>query len=203
MQESSSRQMQPTSAEVREERGSEPEEFIESMRNHPELWDKKHEWYSNRLKKRAAWNAVALIHIHNWAILGKKDKQAKMKTIKSRWKTLRDNYRREHLRQENVRSGSGAKVSRTYCHYAELQFLKPVMQQRPTESNFSSDNTEDEEQEHEPGTSETNEPQDFENEDLQDTVQPPKKRGNTQKSHQQIRPGNGPPPNEGSNRGLT
>ncbi|PIO33938.1 hypothetical protein AB205_0142720 [Aquarana catesbeiana] len=59
--------------------------------------------------------------------------------LKIRWKTMRDNFRREYIKQLNTRSGSSDKSSRIYCHYAELQFLKPVMQQRQTESNMSLD----------------------------------------------------------------
>lgn len=66
--------------------------------------------------------------------------------LKIRWKTMRDNYRREYLKQQKTRSGSGGKSSRVYCHYTELQFLKPVMQLRQTESNMSSDTEEDADQ---------------------------------------------------------
>ncbi|XP_073469313.1 uncharacterized protein [Aquarana catesbeiana] len=70
--------------------------------------------------------------------------RTKVQVIKKRWKTMRDNYRREHLIQNNIRSGSaGKRKGRVYCHYEELMFLKPVMEMRPTESNMESETEED------------------------------------------------------------
>ncbi|XP_073461210.1 nuclear factor of activated T-cells, cytoplasmic 3 isoform X4 [Aquarana catesbeiana] len=62
-----------------------------------------------------------------------------VKMIKQRWKTLRDNFKRELTRQQQIRSGSSGKHGRMYCHYYELEFLKPVMQDRQTESNINSE----------------------------------------------------------------
>lgn len=40
---------------------------------------------------------------------------------------MKDNFRRELKRQRKSKNGSGVKKVRMYCHYYELEFLKPVM----------------------------------------------------------------------------
>ncbi|PIO11069.1 hypothetical protein AB205_0043890 [Aquarana catesbeiana] len=99
-----------------------------------------------------------------------------VKMIKQRWKTLRDNFKRELTRQQQIRSGSSGKHGRMYCHYYELEFLKPVMQDRQTESNF---NSESEAEEVTPENT-TNEPQvteeENDEEDIRETTsEPPRK----------------------------
>ncbi|PIO12037.1 hypothetical protein AB205_0144390 [Aquarana catesbeiana] len=106
--------------------------------------------------------------------------------LKIRWKTMRDNYRREYIKQQKIRSGSGGKSSRVYCHYTELQFLKPVMQLRQTESNMSSDTEEDADQ-----TQLEDEQMDetqllFEDDDLANTPEPAETR--TEKQVSRSRP---------------
>lgn len=88
--------------------------------------------------------------------------------IKILWKPMRDHFRRELLKQQNVRSGSSGKSGRMYCHFSELQFLKPVMQQRQ-ESNFSMD-TEEEELNQTQENEHINEPQAFDEEDEGNTT---------------------------------
>ncbi|PIO32105.1 hypothetical protein AB205_0031220 [Aquarana catesbeiana] len=68
------------------------------------------------------------------------------------------------MRQQQIRSGSSGKQGRIYCYYYEFEFLKSVMQDRQTESNFNS------ESEAEELTQEntTNEPQVAEEENVED-----------------------------------
>ncbi|XP_077327573.1 uncharacterized protein LOC143962123 [Lithobates pipiens] len=180
-------EMQPTAAgsAAEAEKSSEtgdPEEFIDTMRRHPELWDKKHCFYANRLKKKAGWNDVAEHHIENWTSLSNKRKAEKIKIIKQRWKTLRDNYKRELVKQQQIRSGSGARKGRIYCHFYELDFLRPVMLERQTDNNFSSESGEEELI---PETSTTTEPQPEEYVDDRETPEPPPRRstkGKTKKN---------------------
>ncbi|XP_073490998.1 uncharacterized protein [Aquarana catesbeiana] len=91
--------------------------------------------------------------------------------IKQRWKTLRDNFKRELTRQQQIRSGSSGKQGRMYCHYYELEFLKPVMQDRQTESNINSESEAEE-----ISTENTNIEPEEENdeEDVRETLEPPR-----------------------------
>ncbi|PIO15566.1 hypothetical protein AB205_0008750 [Aquarana catesbeiana] len=86
------------------------------------------------------------------------------------------------MRQQQIRSGSSGKQGRIYCHYYELEFLKPVMQDTQTESNFNSE-SEAEELTQENNT--TNEPQVAEEENVEDiretTPEPPRKSNSRSK----------------------
>ncbi|PIO38116.1 hypothetical protein AB205_0127620 [Aquarana catesbeiana] len=97
-----------------------------------------------------------------------------VKMIKQRWKTLSDNFKRELTRQQQIRSGSSGKHGRMYCHYYELEFLKPVMQDRQTESNI---NSESEAEELTPENTNIEQVTEEENdeEDIRETLEPPRK----------------------------
>ncbi|PIO15332.1 hypothetical protein AB205_0057930 [Aquarana catesbeiana] len=88
--------------------------------------------------------------------------------------------------RQPIRSGSRGKQGRIYCHYYELEFLKPVMQDRQTESNFNSE-SEAEELTQENNTS--NEPQVAEEENFEDiretTPEPPRNSRSKPKKTQQ------------------
>lgn len=124
----------------------EPEEFIHSLRIHPELWDLNNSNYSNRNKKHKAWEAIAAHHSPHWSNLHQHQKASKIKAMKTRWKAMRDNFRREYKKQKASKSGSSGssgKASRMYCYYKELMFLKPVMELKETQSNMDSESDND------------------------------------------------------------
>ncbi|XP_077136827.1 uncharacterized protein LOC143793656 [Ranitomeya variabilis] len=55
--------------------------------------------------------------------------------VTRRWRSCRDQYRRE--RQVSGRSGDAAPKKRKYLYFDRLNFLAPVMELRPTESNLT------------------------------------------------------------------
>ncbi|XP_040197231.1 uncharacterized protein LOC120933394 [Rana temporaria] len=176
--------IQPSAEQASNEASSgsgEPEEFIDTVRRHPELWDKRNDWYANRQKKVAGWEDVASHHIKNWKTLSPARKAEKMKLVKKRWKALRDNFKRELLKQQQTKSGSGSKKGRIYCHYLELEFLKPVMEERQTENNFTSD-SEDEVISQTHGSTSQENHQFEEDVDLDDRETPLPPRKNTMRS---------------------
>ncbi|XP_073416182.1 uncharacterized protein [Dendrobates tinctorius] len=52
-----------------------------------------------------------------------------------RWRSIRDQYRRE--RQQRARSGSAATTKRKYIYFDRLSFPAPIMALRPTQSNLT------------------------------------------------------------------
>ncbi|XP_073434396.1 uncharacterized protein [Dendrobates tinctorius] len=55
--------------------------------------------------------------------------------VMKRWRSIWDQYRRE--RQQRSRSGDAGYVKRKYIYYDRLSFLAPIMDLRPTQSNFT------------------------------------------------------------------
>ncbi|XP_069615743.1 trifunctional purine biosynthetic protein adenosine-3-like [Ranitomeya imitator] len=60
----------------------------------------------------------------------------RVEDVMRRWRSIRDQYRRE--RQQRARSGSAAPAKkRKYIYYDRLSFLDPSMDLRPTQSNLT------------------------------------------------------------------
>ncbi|XP_044155821.1 uncharacterized protein LOC122942327 [Bufo gargarizans] len=63
-----------------------------------------------------------------------------MDDVKNRWRSFRDQFRKEML--QHARSGSGASKKRPYMFKNQLMFLREVMELRPTEDNLPEEEAE-------------------------------------------------------------
>jgi hypothetical protein len=57
--------------------------------------------------------------------------------IQSKWKNIRDNFRKELQSQKKGASGQGARKRRKYIYFDRLLFLLPVLQERETVGNVT------------------------------------------------------------------
>ncbi|XP_044150933.1 uncharacterized protein LOC122939054 [Bufo gargarizans] len=107
------------------------EKLITLVQERPELWDIRANSYCDRVKKEASWEQVARsLRKHEWAKADSRGRAELVKQTKTRWASCRDQFRREV--SNKGRSGEGTSKKRAYIYTAQLQFLRPVMDLRPT-----------------------------------------------------------------------
>ncbi|XP_040275583.1 uncharacterized protein LOC120990742 [Bufo bufo] len=107
------------------------EKLITLVQERPELWDTRANSYSDRVKKDASWEQVARsMRKSEWAKADSRGRAELVKQTKTRWASCRDQFRREMT--SKGRSGEGTSRKRDYIYTAQLQFLRPVMELRPT-----------------------------------------------------------------------
>ncbi|XP_044133415.1 uncharacterized protein LOC122926095 [Bufo gargarizans] len=107
------------------------EKLITLVQERPKLWDIRANSYCDRVKKDASWEQVARsLRKHEWAKADSRGRAELVKQTKTRWVSCRDQFRREVT--SKGRSGEGTSKKRAYIYTAQLQFLRPVMDLRPT-----------------------------------------------------------------------
>ncbi|XP_044151158.1 uncharacterized protein LOC122939197 [Bufo gargarizans] len=107
------------------------EKLITLVQERPELWDTRQNAYSDRIKKDASWEKVARsMRRSEWAKADSRGRAELVKQTKTRWASCRDQFRRELT--SKGQSGEGSSTKRAYIYTAQLQFLRPVMELRPT-----------------------------------------------------------------------
>ncbi|XP_040278247.1 uncharacterized protein LOC120993843 [Bufo bufo] len=113
------------------------ERLITLIEERPNLWDTRLESYHDRVQKDRSWEEIA--KELDGAEFAKAD--AKKRHIisdqqnKNRWYSCRDQFKRElNLRHK---SGDGSLAKKPYLYTENLQFLRPIMETRPTVDNLS------------------------------------------------------------------
>lgn len=93
-------------------------EFIETVRNHPELYDKAHQQYKNNVRKGGIWREIA-------TAFQMKDGNA----AAAKWKSIRDQFRKKTpptgTEADDVIDNGG------YIYAQYLSFLLPHLEDRP------------------------------------------------------------------------
>lgn len=90
-------------------------QFVLTFGNLPELWDKRHENYFNKLKRRKALEKLVVIYRHIKHF-------ANVEDVKKKINLLRSNYRRE-LRKILIRRRSGLEYGPKSWIFQHLHFL--------------------------------------------------------------------------------
>ena len=57
--------------------------------------------------------------------------------IQRKWRSIRDNFRKELQLQKKVTSGQGARKGCKYIHFDQLLFFLPIMQEQDTSGNIT------------------------------------------------------------------
>ncbi|XP_075144458.1 uncharacterized protein LOC142219359 isoform X1 [Leptodactylus fuscus] len=85
----------------------------------------------DRLKRSHAWERVCQEMTEDWDDLHAKTKDRRLKDLQTRWRSLKDCYRRELQQQRKAEKSGGPAVKRkTYLYFRQLHFLKPVLEAR-------------------------------------------------------------------------
>ncbi|XP_068106006.1 uncharacterized protein [Hyperolius riggenbachi] len=121
--------------------GFSTEELIVRVQEHPELYDKGHAMYKDAHRTRLVWMRITKVFYEDeWSSLSDAQKDRKMKDIKTRWRSIKDNFLRELKAEKNeARSGAGASRRTPYRFKDHLNFLRPVLEPRLSEDNIDMD----------------------------------------------------------------
>ncbi|XP_071979183.1 uncharacterized protein [Engystomops pustulosus] len=106
------------------------DELIRHVQQHPSLWRPSDPGYSDRYRKAAAWLMVCQNMYPEWDELDEGDKGILENLIQKRWRSARDQFRREMVHYEGL-SGLGPLNKKPYMYLQQLMFLKPVLDLRP------------------------------------------------------------------------
>ncbi|XP_075720762.1 uncharacterized protein LOC142761482 [Rhinoderma darwinii] len=105
--------------------------LIRLVQERPEVWNTHAESYHDRTLKEAAWEQIAeALFEQEWADSRTRDRLQIVDDVKRRWRSSRDQFRREH--GSGARSGDGGPQKRRYMYYDQLLFLREIMDMRPT-----------------------------------------------------------------------
>ncbi|XP_069597934.1 uncharacterized protein [Ranitomeya imitator] len=106
------------------------------IQERPEIWDQRDPNYANRAVKQAAWRSVCGSLFPQYDQQPRAAQRQIMDDVTTRWRSIRDQYRRE--RQQREKSGAGAPPKKKkYIYFDRLTFLNPSMDLRPTQSNLT------------------------------------------------------------------
>ncbi|XP_050299907.1 uncharacterized protein LOC126744879 [Anthonomus grandis grandis] len=109
------------------------EKLITEVQLRPAIWDMRDDNYSNRIKKKQAWEEVTTEFLSAAASVEEKKIIGPM--LQKKWKNVRDRYSK-HLSESKGKSGQGRKGKTPYMCAQQLSFLSDVVQRRATESSL-------------------------------------------------------------------
>ncbi|XP_044133451.1 uncharacterized protein LOC122926134 [Bufo gargarizans] len=105
---------------------SDNELLIQLVEARPALWDPSdHKHADHHLNQRL---------FTGWEDLSAADKKECVDKVITRWRSIRDRFKREYNREVHAPSGSGARPKKPYAHNAALGFLRPTLGLRRTAS---------------------------------------------------------------------
>ncbi|XP_018016388.1 uncharacterized protein LOC108673117 isoform X2 [Hyalella azteca] len=123
--------------------------LILAVKKHPAVWDTACSDYTDKIEKVNAWKTICKEVTVNYAEI--KDDEAKnnvAKQLQTKWKTLRDAFRKNQNLIRNTPSGSGTnKHVRPYLYAPQMQFLLKTFDaaenasNNPTPTNNNQDET--------------------------------------------------------------
>ncbi|XP_066438132.1 glutamate-rich protein 6B isoform X3 [Eleutherodactylus coqui] len=113
--------------------------MIEAVRQYPALWDTRCSAYRRRLGKDLLWRAVSReTFSHSWRAWSEETKQTKIRSVMTKWRSIRDAHQRSLRR--SLEEGSRAPG---YKYSSALRFLLPSMQLPRGSSNVGGWTSED------------------------------------------------------------
>ncbi|CAG9766432.1 unnamed protein product [Ceutorhynchus assimilis] len=112
------------------------QQLIEEVKKRPCLYDIKGVLHNQRSQgnhelKNAAWGEIgAALFQEKWKEFGLADKDAAVKDIQIKWKSLRDNYSRQLRILEQSKAGLIPAPTKKYIFHDMLSFLGPFIAKR-------------------------------------------------------------------------
>ncbi|KAI5631435.1 alcohol dehydrogenase transcription factor myb/SANT-like domain-containing protein [Phthorimaea operculella] len=93
--------------------------LIVEVQNRPQIWDKSHRDYKDRIVKYKKWDEVCENVIDDWHSLSDNKKKQIGTQLLKKWRNLSDSFKKELALQKRL----GPKKKRPYVHFAALSFL--------------------------------------------------------------------------------
>ncbi|KAM4014926.1 uncharacterized protein ACNLHF_001654 [Anomaloglossus baeobatrachus] len=109
--------------------------MISAVETHPPLWDTRVDGYHDRLTVDRHWLQVAEeVYPNNaWDRCSPSKRAKYVDLVKRRWRSARDQYRREY---NPIPSSSSQGRKRRYVYYEQISFLAPILEVTQTEDNL-------------------------------------------------------------------
>lgn len=112
--------------------------LISEVKKRPSVYDQQEDDYSDRTKKQKCWEEICAVLVPSWEECTQLEKCRKAKEIQTRWRSLKDCFRRElHLQKKESRGGSSPAKRKRYMFYDQLTFLEPMLMRRSTSGKAS------------------------------------------------------------------
>ncbi|XP_044152207.1 transcription factor Adf-1-like [Bufo gargarizans] len=112
--------------------------LISEVKKRPAVYDQQEDTYSDRSKKQQCWDEICAILVPGWEESSQLEKSCKAKEIQTRWRSLKDCFRRElHLQKKEARNGSSPSKRKRYMFYDQLTFLESTLMRRSTSGKTS------------------------------------------------------------------
>ncbi|XP_068088669.1 uncharacterized protein [Hyperolius riggenbachi] len=121
------------------------ENLIIKIENSPELYDKSLPGYKDHQRAHEIWSNIAKDFLgEKWNTLSQKGKDSKIALLRTRWKSVRDSYKKEIEKQyHESKSGSGSSQRTKYKYCGILEFLRKHHEPAETEDSLPPDPEED------------------------------------------------------------
>ncbi|XP_077282953.1 uncharacterized protein LOC143908966 [Arctopsyche grandis] len=111
------------------------DEFISEIEERPSIWDFRSNVYSDRLAKAKSWEEICLKFVPHFQEKNLNEKNKAVAQIQRKWKSLRDSYNRERMKQKYVKSGTAASGRKQYLYFHQLSFLSVLAETKPDSLN--------------------------------------------------------------------
>ncbi|PIO37102.1 hypothetical protein AB205_0213760 [Aquarana catesbeiana] len=102
------------------------------------------------LIKKRAWLEIARIILPEWSMCSSQVQADKLHYLQTRWRSMRDAYRKYIRHLKEARSGSGAAPRVPYMFARDLDFLQPIVEMRETEASWEEQDVMDDQLEGQP-----------------------------------------------------
>ncbi|KAG9479931.1 hypothetical protein GDO78_011778 [Eleutherodactylus coqui] len=109
--------------------------LIALMQDFPAIWDTNRSDYQDKLLKDKAWEDLSTqIYGEQWTTASTENKKNLLDEIKRKWRSARDQFRKEYT--ATTKSRAAVKRKRPYVYLQQLMYLAPTMEQRPSSDNL-------------------------------------------------------------------
>ncbi|XP_069601858.1 uncharacterized protein [Ranitomeya imitator] len=107
------------------------EQLIHLVQERRALWDTRHRQHSDSMVIRRLWEEVARSLLGNWDRATTQVRKDFLKSVKVRWRSMKDRFNKDMREEIKVRSGAAPKLPK-YKYHRMLAFLRPALVHRPT-----------------------------------------------------------------------
>ncbi|XP_077107627.1 uncharacterized protein LOC143766412 isoform X2 [Ranitomeya variabilis] len=108
--------------------------MVASIEERGPLWDSRDPRHADQGILRRLWIEVALLLWDGFDSASPKAKDSFLKQLKTRWRSMKDRFKRGLKKEGQSRSGAAASRTSVYKYNRILQFLRPVLVSRATHS---------------------------------------------------------------------
>ncbi|XP_077136690.1 uncharacterized protein LOC143793526 isoform X4 [Ranitomeya variabilis] len=107
------------------------DQLIHLVKERVALWDTSHRQHSDSVVIRRLWEEVARSLLANWDRATTQVRKDFLKSVKVRWRSIKDRFNKDMREEIKVRSGAAPKLSK-YKYHRMLAFLRPALAHRTT-----------------------------------------------------------------------